>query len=208
MIHLRRTSTIRIWHDCVALLASHCYKQVSPPLLLELAMNIPDDRFDAELDLKFVREVPLPPEAIWAAWTQPEHIVRWFTPAPWRTTECQIDLRPGGLFHTEMKGPQEGEQFSGVGCYLDIVPNRRLVWTNALLPGFRPNPSFADSSCGDFPFTAIIELEPISIDGSGSTRYTAIVKHRDAAGRDQHASMGFEEGWGKALEQLVELMRT
>ncbi|WP_157670182.1 SRPBCC family protein [Chitinibacter sp. GC72] len=166
-------------------------------------MTTTGEQFDPQLDLAFEREVPLPPEAIWAAWTQPEHLVHWFTPAPWRTTECQIDLRPGGLFHTEMKGPEEGQQFSGVGCYLDIIPQRRLVWTNALLPGFRPNPSFADSSCGDFPFTATIELTPIP----GGTRYKAIVTHRDADGRAQHAAMGFEEGWGKALEQLVAHMQ-
>ncbi|WP_218871128.1 SRPBCC family protein [Chitinibacter bivalviorum] len=166
-------------------------------------MTMNNAQFDATLDLVFEREVPLPPEAIWAAWTQPEHVVHWFTPAPWQTTECQIDLRVGGLFHTEMKGPEPGQQFSGIGCYLELLPHRRLVWTNALLPGFRPNPSFADSSCGDFPFTAQIELEPIA----GGTRYTAIVKHRDAAGRAQHAAMGFEEGWGKALEQLIAHMQ-
>lgn len=130
--------------------------------------------------------------------------MHWFTPAPWRTTKCQIDLRIGGAFLTEMQGPEPEQHFSGVGCYLELIPNRRLVWTNALLPGFRPNPSFADSSCGDFPFTASIELEPIA---TGS-RYTATVQHRDAAGRAQHAAMGFEEGWGKALQQLIDYMQS
>lgn len=160
--------------------------------------------FDPSLDLMLVQDVPLPPEAIWAAWTKPEHLVHWFTPAPWQTTECHIDLRVGGLFHTEMQGPEPAQHFSGLGCYLELLPNRRLVWTNALLADFRPNPSFADSSCGDFPFTASIELSPSPI----GTRYTAIVRHRDTAGRAQHEAMGFTAGWSAALAQLVAYMQT
>ena len=52
------------------------------------------------------------------------------------------------------------------GCYLDVVPNRKLVWTGALLPGYRPANLSADVP---FVFTAVIELEP---HGTG-TKYTA-----------------------------------
>ncbi|HEY2939715.1 MAG TPA: SRPBCC domain-containing protein [Gaiellaceae bacterium] len=38
------------------------------------------------------------PELVWMAWTQPEHLKKWFTPAPWTTVDCEIDLRPGGVF--------------------------------------------------------------------------------------------------------------
>ncbi|GHD62345.1 SRPBCC family protein [Jeongeupia chitinilytica] len=158
---------------------------------------------DPNLDLSFTRDVPLPPEAIWTAWTVPEHLLPWFCPKPWQTVECGIELRPGGKFYTVMRSP-EGETFPGTGCYLEVIPNRRLVWTNALLPGFRPAPVEAgEGSCGDFHFTAIVELEPIAT----GTRYTATVKHRDAAGRAQHEGMGFEAGWGAALAQLVEYMQ-
>ena len=66
-------------------------------------------------------------------------------------------------------------------------------------PGFRP----AVTSFGVPLFTAVIEMEPID-DG---TRSTATVRHADAEGRQAHADMGFEAGWGAALDQLVELMR-
>ena len=39
------------------------------------------------------------------AWTHPEHLKRWFTPAPWTTVDCEIDLRPGGIFRTTMRSP-------------------------------------------------------------------------------------------------------
>ena len=41
---------------------------------------------DPKLDLVLERVVDVPRELVWAAWTKPEHIVKWFTPAPWTTT--------------------------------------------------------------------------------------------------------------------------
>lgn len=56
-----------------------------------------------ELDLVFERTVEVAPELVWMAWTQPEHLKHWFTPAPWTTVDCEIDLRPGGIFRTTMR---------------------------------------------------------------------------------------------------------
>src|SRR5712664_3591203 len=92
---------------------------------------------NSKLDLVLERVVDVPREVVWAAWTTPEHVKKWFTPAPWTTTDCEIDLRPGGIFRTDMRSP-EGQTFPNVGCFLEIVPNRKLVWTNALAPGYRP----------------------------------------------------------------------
>ena len=62
-------------------------------------------QFDPRLDLKLERVVEVPPELVWAAWTVPEHVKKWFTPAPWQTVDCEIDLRPGGIFRTVMRSP-------------------------------------------------------------------------------------------------------
>ena len=157
-----------------------------------LAFHIPpDDR----LDLVLERTVDVPCELVWKAWTEPEHLKKWFTPAPWTVTDSEIDLRPGGIFRTVMRSP-EGEEFPNVGCFLEIVPNRRLVFTDALLPGFRPAPK---------PFfTGIVTMEP---EGNG-TRYTARALHQTEEGRQQHESMGFHDGWGTALDQLVAYVKT
>jgi uncharacterized protein YndB with AHSA1/START domain len=152
---------------------------------------------DPRLDLVLERVVDVPEELVWEAWTKPEHLKKWFSPAPWRTTECEIDLRPGGIFRTVMRGPA-GEESDSVGCYLEIVPNKRLVWTDALLPGWRP----AESA--RFSFTAIIALEALG----QKTRYIATAMHRDEAGRKEHEEMGFHEGWGAALDQLVAHAKT
>ncbi len=150
---------------------------------------------DPKLDLVLERVVDVPRELVWAAWTKPEHLRKWFTPAPWTVADCEIDLRPGGIFRTVMRSP-EGKEFPNIGCYLEVVPNERLVWTDALLPGYRP---------AENPFmTAIITLES---QGKG-TRYTAVAIHRDDAGRKKHEDMGFYQGWGKALDQLVAHVKT
>ena len=155
---------------------------------------------DAKLDLVLERVVDVPPELVWKAWTKPEHVVKWFTPAPWTTRDCEIDLRVGGQFRFVMRSP-EGEDFPNVACYLEIVPNRKLVWTDALEGNFRPAPP--DPGAG-FRMTAALLLEP----ASGGTRYTAIAMHSDAGARKKHEDMGFHDGWGKALDQLVAHAKT
>lgn len=89
---------------------------------------------DPNLDLVLEREIDVPPEQVWAAWTQPEHLIHWFTPKPWGTADCEIDLRPGGTFRVVMRSPEGEEIDQGAGCYLEVVPNERLVWTAALGP--------------------------------------------------------------------------
>ena len=100
-----------------------------------------DYKPDSKLDLVLERVVDVPPELVWAAWTRPEHIVKWFTPEPWTTVDCEIDLRPGGIFRTTMRSP-EGRDFPNLGCYLEIIENEKLVWTDILLPGYRPAANF------------------------------------------------------------------
>jgi len=151
-----------------------------------------DPHFDSALDLVLERVIDVPREAVWKAWTRPELLERWFCPAPWRVVDCEIDLRPGGVFRTEMRGP-DGETSGGAGCWLEVVPNEKLVWTDALLPGFRPAPE---------PFfSAEIRLEAVGT----RTRYTAIARHATSEARKRHEEMGFHEGWGRALDQLVAL---
>lgn len=161
---------------------------------------LPTDH-DPIRDLSFERYVELPPAAIWAAWTQPEQLMPWFCPRPWTTVACEIDLRPGGLFRTVMRSP-EGQEFPNLGCYLEVVPERRLVWTNALAPGFRPVAASAVESF--FFFTGFLTL---AAQGSG-TLYGARVVHATPEDCRRHAAMGFEAGWGKALDQLIEFVQS
>ena len=146
-----------------------------------------------ELDLVLERVVDVPPSLVWDAWTKPELLRQWFCPKPWIVSDCRIDLRPGGEFYSVMQSP-EGQEFPSAGCYLEVVPGQRLVFTDALSGGYRPNASVF--------FTAVITLQP---EGTG-TRYTAMARHASVETQQKHEDMGFHGGWGIALEQLVALM--
>ncbi len=157
---------------------------------------------DSKLDLVFERIIDVQRDLVWMAWTMPEHLKKWFTPAPWVTLDCEIDLRPGGIFRTVMRSP-EGQEFPNLGCYLEIVKNEKLVWTNVLAPGYRPSNTPAAMPCDALSFTAVISLAP----HENGTKYTALVIHGDEEARKKHEDMGFHEGWGKALDQLVTLVK-
>ena len=158
-------------------------------------------------DLTFERVVPVTAAQLWQGWTDSATLMKWFTPAPWRTVDAEIDPCPGGIFRTVMQGPNGESGGGGVGCVLEAVPNRRFVWTTALGPGFVPNAPVE----GGFHFTGILEFLPVDGNlGSGATStggmlYRATGRHATQAEADQHAAMGFEVGWGLALDQLVAL---
>ena len=160
-----------------------------------MANMIPE--MDPARDLRLEREVPVRAELLWRGWTEPELLKRWFCPLPWHVTEAEIDLQPGGAFRTVMEGPNGERQDEEAGCYLEIVPARRLVWTDSLGPGYRPRTNGF--------LTAFIDFAPLP---GGSTRYSVLVRHADVEARQRHADMGFEQGWGTALDQLVALART
>ncbi len=163
-------------------------------------------QINPELDLVLERIIDVPRELVWKAWTTPELLMPWFCPLPWKTVACDIDLRPGGKFSTTMQSP-EGQQFPNVGCYLEIVKNEKLSWTNALEPGFRPaklpepNPNH---ECEELLMTAVLLLEP---HGKG-TKYTAIAMHPNKEARIRHEQMGFQEGWGACLDQMVAMIKS
>jgi uncharacterized protein YndB with AHSA1/START domain len=157
----------------------------------------------AEHDLVLERTLAAPRELVWKAWTDPEHLRKWWAPKPYETPEVDIDLTPGGIFSFRMTGP-DGFEASETGCVLEVVPLEKIVWTTALGPGYRPA-RIDGAGCSGFPLTAIVTFEDI---GDGRTRYRAVAMHKDAADRDMHEKMGFHEGWGTVAEQLEQVAVT
>lgn len=149
---------------------------------------------DPALDLVIDREIAVPVDLVWKAWTTPRHLMEWFVPKPWTIVSAELDVRPGGAFNTTMRSP-EGKEFPNLGCYLEVHPNERLVFTDTLLPGYRPSPK---------PFfTAVLELSP----AGANTRYRAIAIHGDEAARKSHEEMGFHNGWNTVVDQMVDYIR-
>lgn len=145
-------------------------------------------------DLVISRLLRAPRAALWRAWSDPGLLAQWWCPRPWTTEVRAFDLRPGGAFHTFMRGPDGGSS-DNPGSFLDVVPEQRLVMTSMLLADGRPAT----------PWMAMTAVITLADEGEGCTRYTATVMHPDAATRDRHADMGFFEGWNLCIDQLEAL---
>lgn len=145
-------------------------------------------------ELKLVREIDAPREQIFKAWTTPELMKQWFCPLPWKVTEADLDVRPGGRCNNTMEGP-DGEVIPNEGVYLDVVENEKLVFTDAFTEGWMP---------AEKPFmVGVVLLEELP---GGRTRYTAKALHWTEEDKKAHEAMGFHEGWGAATDQLAALL--
>jgi uncharacterized protein YndB with AHSA1/START domain len=144
-------------------------------------------------ELAISRFIKAPPAVVWKAWSTPEHLEKWWIPAPIECQVVKLDLRPGGGFETRMREGGDGEFQPHVeGCFLEVVPEARLVFTTVLAEGWRPvEPWLA--------LTAIITFEA-ETDG---TRYASRVLHKTDADAQKHEEMGFQDGWGTAIDQLA-----
>ena len=146
---------------------------------------------DRELVLN--RLINAPREKVFAAWTQPELLKQWFAPKPGTTPRAELDVRPGGSSLIVMRGP-DGSEFPNRGVYLEVVPNEKIVATDAYTEAWQPWAK---------PFMTIdLTFEDVN----GKTNYTARVRHWSVADREAHEKMGFHEGWGRCTDQLEQLV--
>jgi uncharacterized protein YndB with AHSA1/START domain len=147
----------------------------------------------SDRELVLTRLIDASREKLFRAWTDPALLKQWFAPIPYTTPVAEIDLRPGGANLIVMRGP-DGNEFPNRGVYLEVVPNERLVFTDAYTKAWEPAPK---------PFmTVIVTFE----EEGGKTRYTARVRHWTVADREQHEKMGFHQGWGQCTDQLAALV--
>jgi uncharacterized protein YndB with AHSA1/START domain len=150
--------------------------------------------FDPKLDFAIERFIDAPARLVWEALTTPEHLKEWYMPKLWgRVTRADMDVRPGGIFRIDI-AVGDGQDSPNLGCFLDVVPMERLVWTSMLFPGYRP------AVFDDIPITAIVTMEPV---GTG-TRYVFTALHRNEADCAANRASGFYEGTEMAVDQFVE----
>jgi uncharacterized protein YndB with AHSA1/START domain len=109
-----------------------------------------------------------------------------------RVSRAEMDVRPGGIFSIDI-ATGDGREVPNLGCFLDVVPMERLVWTSMLFPGYRP------AVFDDIPITAIVTMESV---GTG-TRYVFTALHRDEADFEKNKESGWKEGTEIAIDQLV-----
>lgn len=147
----------------------------------------------SDRELVLTRLIAATPDKVYRAWTDPTLLKQWFAPLPYTTPVAELDVRPGGANLIVMRAP-DGTELPNRGVYLEVVPNRKLVITDAYTEAWQPSQK---------PFMTVV----ITFDADGSgTRYTARVRHWTVADRDAHEKMGFHQGWGQCTDQLAALM--
>lgn len=87
-------------------------------------MRAPDDRPDT---LVVRRVLPVPREAVFAAWLDPVSLARWMCPGDVASAAAELDPRVGGRFRITMRRERGGVEHSGE--YLVIEPPSRLSFT-------------------------------------------------------------------------------
>lgn len=148
-------------------------------------------------ELSVSRLINAPRSAVWQAWANPKSFEQWWIPAPIVCQVVKMDLKPGGGFETLMS--ENGGAFKPhvEGCFLDITPQERIVFTTALKENWEPAEPW-------LTLTSIITMED---EGSG-TRYIARALHKNPEDSKKHAELGFDEGWGATIDQLAKLAET
>lgn len=148
---------------------------------------------ERKVELVLQREIAAPREKLYRCWTEPELLKKWFAPLPYTTPEAVLDVRAGGSSYVVMSDPQ-GNDIPMRGVYLEVIPNEKLVFTDAYSTAWEPS---------EKPFmTVVLTFEDL---GGGRTRYTARARHWTEADREAHEKMGFHEGWGVCADQLAAL---
>ena len=143
-----------------------------------------------------------PRERVWQAWTEAEHLKKWWGPKGFAVTHCKVDLRPGGLMHYCLRAPGGAEMW-GRFVYREIVKPERLVWVN----------SFSDPQGGvtRHPGHASWPLELLTTvefsETSGKTRVTVRWTPHEATEAERktfdEGRPSMNQGWSGTFEQLT-----
>jgi uncharacterized protein YndB with AHSA1/START domain len=153
---------------------------------------VPAERSTADREVVIVRVFDIPARFLFEAYSKAEHLKRWFGPKGWPLTLCEVDFRPGGRYRFAMTGPSGEQNTPFGGQYLEIIPNRRIVFDNRFeTPG------------------AETMVMTVTFDEAPDGRTTTLTLHTlfaSAAMREEHVSRGFVEGTGSGFDQLADVV--
>jgi uncharacterized protein YndB with AHSA1/START domain len=81
-------------------------------------------------ELRLTRRFAAPRERVFAAWTDPELLRRWWAALEgWQTARAEVDLRPQGRYRLTMRDPEAGAEYTVSGEFVEVVPPARLAYT-------------------------------------------------------------------------------
>lgn len=146
----------------------------------------------SDLEIVITRDFNAPRHLVFEAWTQPEHVKRWYGPKRLTLSVCDIDLRVGGKWRWVLREPDGSDDYAFSGEYREIVPPERLVCTECYeaMPGT------------DYLVTATFT------ERDGKTTLRSHILYQSKEHRDGHMRSGMEAGMRETLDRLAELVES
>lgn len=148
---------------------------------MTVAVSTPSDRA-----IVLTRSFDAPPRLVFAAFTRPELLTRWYGARGWHLVSCDVDLRVGGAYRFVSAGPG-GERMAQAGVYRAVEPHARLVLTEM----------FDDQS---YPGETVITHE--FAERAGATDLTTTLLYATAEGRDRVLRYPMTRGAGESFDRL------
>lgn len=140
--------------------------------------------------ITFVRTLDAPRALVWAAWTEPKRLQRWWGPQGFSAPRVALDPRPGGAFDVDMQAP-DGTVFPVNAVVREFVPPERFSFS-AWVHGEGPD----DPGVETLNAVSLVERE-------GKTVMTVEATVVKATAAQTHLYAGMDDGWGQALEKLA-----
>jgi len=134
------------------------------------------------------RTFNVPIELVWEAWTQPEHIAKWWSPKGMETKIIEHEFSVGGKWAYSMPMPN-GQEFIADGVYTEIVFLEKII-----------------STANFKPMTEGVEIQSLFEKDGDKTHFTFNVVHPTEEYKIQQEKMGILNGWGSVFERLEVLL--
>ena len=141
-------------------------------------------------------------ELVWKAWTEPEHIMRWWGPKGFTSPVCLIDLRVGGEYLCAMRSP-EGKDIWSKGVYREVIAPERLVMTDSFA---NENGNVVSASYyGMSPKWPMELLITVTFEEhGGKTKLT--LRHSGIAGISVKYRTDMTQGWNESFDKLADYL--
>ncbi len=159
------------------------------------------DKLTVSQELVITRIFDAPRELVWKAWTDPEHVKRWWGPKVFTAPVIKIDFRVGGTFLGCMKGA-DGKEYWSTGTYKEIIPLERIVCTDSFSDEHgNIVPASVYGLAGDWPIEQLITVT--FEDLGGKTKLT--LRHSGFPAGDTQEMAG--ASWNESLDKLAESLK-
>ncbi len=144
-------------------------------------------------ELRFTRTYDAPRALVFAVWTDPAHIGKWWGPEGFTTTTLAMEVEVGGVWDYVMHGP-DGTDYPGRGVFTEIVKPERLAFSH--VGGKADDPHLTCEFCVTFE----------EFDGQTALTLRMIFPSAQAA---EHArELGADRGGAESLERLARALKT